>query len=163
MIAVDPELHREAFAYGVIARAGGKKVRQPAPAMSGYSRDGGHTAAEVLEFALPDGEVISRKVQACGEVECWLRQDLALETLVKRIDAAAEIERIKKEVAAYAHATRQHSRDQMADSYVLSSSLLHAAVRRQAKLGGLYDMDKRGDRIRGNLAAALKRAAKAGV
>jgi len=34
-------------------------------------------------------------------------------------------------------------------------------ARRQAKLGRLYDMNSRGDRVRGNLAAALDRAIKA--
>ena len=162
MIEVDPILHREAFAFGLISGAGGKKVQQPPrPALSGYTVDGGNEKAEVLEFADADGVVISRKVQACGQIACWLRRDIALAALIQRAESAAEIERIKHEVVQYAQATR--SRGQRAETYVLSSALLHAAVRRQSKLGGLRDMDNRGDRIRGNLAAALKRARKAGV
>jgi hypothetical protein len=81
--------------------------------------------------------------------------------LIARSGEVAERERVIREVADYAHASRQHSRDQMAETYVLSSSLIHAAARRQARIGRLYDMDSRGDRVRGNLAAALDRAAKA--
>lgn len=164
LIGVDPDLHREAFAYGCISGAGGRKVRQPPrEKLSGQAVDGGARHAEVLEFADADGVVLSRKVQACGAVECWLRRDIALAALRARIEAAAEVERVTREVAAYAAATRQSSRDQIAETYVLSSALLHAAARRQSKLGGLHDMDNRGDRIRGNLAAALERASKAGV
>jgi hypothetical protein len=111
----------------------------------------------------PSGEVVARKVTALGSVETWLRADLCTEVLIARSDAVAERERIIREVENYAHATRQHSRDQMAETYVLSSSLLHAAARRNATLGRLYDMDAHGDKVRGNLAAALRRASKAGV
>lgn len=99
-------------------------------------------------------------VKACGHVECWLRSDLATETLIVRADKVAEIERVKKEVAAYANATRRQG-EQRAETYVLSSALIHAAARRQSTLGRLYDQNARGDRVRGNLVAALDRALKA--
>jgi hypothetical protein len=107
--------------------------------------------------------VISRKVTALGEVACWLRADLAdaAEAALER--EAAEHRRVIAVVGGYAHATQQHNRDQMAETYVLSSALLHAAARRNATLGRLYDMNSRGDRVRGNLVAALERAKKAGV
>jgi hypothetical protein len=158
MITVPRDVFRDSLAHSVVANAGAKKVASPARRLSGNSVDGGSTHARVLEYALPGGEVIARLVEACGELECWLRRDLATETLIKRSDAVAEVERIKK---AMLGATRQHSRDQMAETYVLSSALIHAAARRQSTLGRLYDMNSRGDRVRGNLVAALDRAIKA--
>jgi hypothetical protein len=152
---------RDALAYSVVAKAGAKKVPRPAPRVSGNTVDGGSSLAEVLEYALPGGEIVARLVKACGEIEAWLRKDLATDTLIARSDAFAEIERIKAEMVDYCRASQQHNRDQMAETYVLSSALIHAAARRQAKLGRLYDMNSRGDRVRGNLAAALDRAIKA--
>lgn len=161
MITVPRDVFRDALAHSVVANAGAKKVGRPRPLLRGNSVDGGGTHARVLEYALPGGEVIARLVEACGEVETWLRRDLATETLVKRADAYAEKERILREMAAYINATRQNSRDQMAETYVLSSALIHAAARRQSTLGRLYDQNSRGDRVRGNLVAALDRAVKA--
>jgi hypothetical protein len=162
MIACPRDVFRDALAHSVVAKAGAKKVQRPRAQLRGNSVDGGNDAAEILEYATEGGEVVARMVKACGEVECWLRRDLATETLVARADAFAEVERIKKEMAAYIHA-QHRSGEQRAETYVLSSALIHAAARRQSTLGRLYDMDNRGDRIRGNLSAALKRAEKAGV
>lgn len=161
MITVPRDVFRDSLAYSVVANAGAKRVVRPRTQMSGNSVDGGNKVARVLEYAMPGGEVVARLVEACGEVETWLRRDLATETLVARADAFAEKERIIKEVADYARATRQHSRDQAAETYVLSTALIHAAVRHQSRIGRLHDMNSRGDRVRGNLAAALERAAKA--
>lgn len=162
MISCPRDVFRDALAYSVVAKAGGKKVPQPRhPTMSGYDRDGNHSRAEVLEYALPSGETIARMVKACDSVECWLRSDLATETLIARADAEAQKYRILKEMEAYAQASQQHSRDQRAQSYVLSSACVHAAARHNAKIGRLYDSNSRGDRVRGNLAAALDRAVKA--
>ena len=161
MIACPRDVFRDAIAHGVIAKAGGKKVVQPKQqAMSGYDRDGNRSTAEVLEYATPDGAVIARLVKACGQVEAWLRADLATETLVARADAFAEVERIKAEMVSYIRA-QHRALPQRQETYVLSSALIHAAARRQAKLGGLYDMNSHGDKIRGNLVAALDRAVKA--
>jgi hypothetical protein len=158
---VPHDLFRDCCAL-VVAKAGAKQVRTPRVQLSGFVSDGGQSEAKVLEYAI-DGEIVARMVRACGETECWLRKDMAVETLSARADQAAEKERILNEVRAYAHASRQHSRDQVAESYVLSTGLLHAAVRRNARIGRLYDLDSRGDKTRGNLSAALRRAAKAGV
>lgn len=152
-------LFRAAIAHGKVSAAGGERIRRQHPQLLGNSTDGGSTA-EVLEYAA-GGEVIARKVVAGGEIACWLRADIADAAEAALEHAEAEIERVKAEVVDYARASRQSSRDQMAETYVLSSALLHAAVRRQATLGGLYDMDAHGDKIRGNLAAALDRAHKA--
>lgn len=164
MITVPRDVFRDALAYSIVSGAGGKKVRQPPrPQMSGMAVDGGDSRAEVLEYAKEDGSVIARLVKACGVVEAWLDATLATDVLVARSDAEAEKERIIKEVTAYAHASRQHSRDQAAESFVLSSALLHAAVRHQSRIGRLHDHNSRGDRVRGQLSAALKRASDAGV
>jgi hypothetical protein len=161
MISCPRDVFRDSLAYSVVAKAGAAKVVRPRTQMSGNSVDGGNKLARVLEYALPGGEVVARLVEACGCVETWLRRDLATETLVARADAFAEKERIIKQVTDYARATRQKSRDQMAETYVLSSALIHAAVRHQSRIGRLHDMNSRGDRVRDNLAAALERAAKA--
>lgn len=161
MIACPRDVFRDALAYSVVARAGARKVNRPEVQMSALARDGGYSNAQVLEYALPSGETVARMVKACGEVECWLRSDLATDTLIARADAEAEIERVKREMADYTRASQQHAREQRADEYVLSSGLIHAAVRRNARLGRLYDMDSRGDKVRGNLVAALDRAVKA--
>ena len=154
------DVFRDAIAHSVISKAGGKQVARKPAALSGNSRDGGHSNATVLEYATPDGEVIARKVEASGRVECWLRVDLCTDTLIARADAEAEILRLKKEVVAYANATRRQG-GQRAETYVLSSALIHAAARRNATLGRLWDQNSRGDAVRGNLAAALGRAVKA--
>lgn len=166
MITVDQPMLFDANRFGIIAEAGGTFV--PRQKIAGFvphqmTRVVEHVSepACIKEWKTPDGEVIARKVEACGGVECWLRADLALQVLVDRAEEAAERERVLREMAAYINASRQHSRDQMAETYVLSSALIHAAVRRNAKLGRLYDMNSRGDKTRGNLAAALDRAAKA--
>jgi hypothetical protein len=148
------------FIRFVAAKAGAKQVRTPRVQLSGFVSDGGPSETKVLEYAI-DGEIVARLVRACGETECWLRRDMAAETLSARADQAAERERILKELTAYAHASQQHNRDQVAESYVLSSGLIHAAVRRNARLGRLYDLDAKGDKTRGNLVAALDRALKA--
>lgn len=100
MITVSADIHRAAIAYGVVSGAGAKVVRRPALTMSGYSVDGGSSAVKVLEFATASGEVVSRKVEACGRSECWLRQDLALQALAATAEAAAEMERIKSVMTA---------------------------------------------------------------
>lgn len=161
MISCPRDVFRDALAYSIVSGAGGKKVRQPRrPQLSGFQVDGGDAKAEVLEYAKEDGTVIARLVKACGVVEAWLEASLATDVLIARSDAEAEKERIIREVAAYAEKTRRQGGEQ---TYVLSSACLHAAVRHNARIGRLYDHNSRGDRVRGNLSAALKRASKAGV
>lgn len=164
MISCPRDVFRDAIAYSVVSKAGAVKVKAAAkPQLSGHSRDGGHSAARILEYARPGGPVVARLVEACGHVETWLEASLATDTLIARSDAEAEKERIIREVTNYARATRQNSRDQMAETFVLSSALLHAAVRHQSRIGRLHDHNSRGDRVRGQLSAALKRASDAGV
>lgn len=160
MIACPRDVLRD-FAALVAPTFGAKVARRTGTQLSGNSRDGGHSNAEVIEWVGPTGEVVARKVTALGQVECWLRADLATETLVARSDQVAERERVIAEVKRYAEATRG-AQGQRAESYVLSSALIHAAARRNATLGRLYDRNARGDAVRGNLVAALDRAVKAG-
>jgi hypothetical protein len=159
LITVPHDLFRDCCAL-VVAKAGAKQVRTPRTQLSGFVSDGGQSEAKVLEYAI-DGEIVARMVRACGETECWLRKDMAVETLSARADQAAEKERILNEVRAYAHASQQHARDQRAESYVLSRACVNAAARHQSKIGRLWDMNSRGDRVRANLASALDRAVKA--
>ena len=159
MIACPRDVLRD-FAGIVAPKIGAKVTRRQQVHLSGYSRDGGHSNAQVVEWVMPGGEVVARKVSALGQIEAWLRADLATDTLIARSDAEAEKERIIAEVKRYAEATRRQG-EQRAETYVLSSALIHAAARRQARLGRLYDMNSRGDAVRGNLAAALDRAVKA--
>ena len=151
------DVFKDCIAHGVMARHG-KKVTRPRQHLTG---DRAPSNAYLLEYEDAAGRTIGRLVRACGHVECWLRSDLATETLIARADAVAEVERIKREMADYCRATRQHSRDQMAETYVLSSALIHASARHQARIGRLWDSNARGDAVRGNLAAALDRAVKA--
>lgn len=158
MISCPRDVFRDAIAHGVISAAGATKVNRPVPQMSGMSRDGGHSHARILEYATPSGETVARLVEACGQVETWLRADLCTDTLVARADAEAEIERVKREMVAHLKA---QARDRQPESYVLSSALIHAAARHQSRIGRLHDMNSRGDRVRANLAHALDRAVKA--
>lgn len=146
------------FVRFVAAPVGAKSVRTPRVQLSGIVSEGG-APAKILEYAV-DGEIVARLVRACGEVQCWLRADMATATLAARVEDVAETERMKQRVLAYVGAG-QHARDQRAEEYVLSSALILAAARRQSTLGRLYDMNARGARVRGNLVAALDRAVKA--
>lgn len=150
------EVFKDCIAHGVMSRFG-RKVTRPREQLS---CDRGHSNAYILEYADAEGRTIGRMVKACGHVECWLRSDIATDTLIARADAVAADEAMRKRVLE-AVGAGQRVRDQRAETYVLSSALVHAAARRQATLGRLYDMNSRGDRVRGNLVAALDRAVKA--
>src|SRR3954466_13393449 len=91
-------LFRAAIAHGCVTRAGGERTRRQPPQLLGNSVDGGSTA-EVLEYAA-DGDVIARKVVASGETACWLRADIADAAQAALDHAAAEIERVKAQMAA---------------------------------------------------------------
>ena len=70
MIEATADEHYAAARFrGVLS--GGKWVRRPTDGYGGVKR------GELLEYVLPGGEVIARKVVACGAVECWLRPDVA--------------------------------------------------------------------------------------
>lgn len=92
MIGVDYDTHYAAARFGILKRAGGVPRRTKSGAMGGY----GH--GEVVEFVTADGEVISRKVEAMGEVLCWLRQDLADEAKAALLVEAEDYLRVINEL-----------------------------------------------------------------
>lgn len=150
------DVFKDAIAHGVMARFG-KKVNRPRAHLAPDPRP---SNAYILEYADADGMIIGRMVKALGHTECWLRNDIATEALIARSDAVAADEAMKKRVLA-AVGAGQRVREQRQQTYVLSSALLHASARHLSRIGRLHDMDSRGDRVRGNLVAALDRAVKA--
>lgn len=78
---------------------GGKWSRRQT---AGLSNLGG---GEVLEYVLPDGEVIARKVVAMGETACWLRADVAEAARAAAAAEAAEHQRVIAEVGAFIKST----------------------------------------------------------
>lgn len=69
MIEVSADEHYAAARFAVLK--GGKWVRRPTDGYGGIKR------GELLEYVRPDGEVLSRKVVACGGTACWLAADVA--------------------------------------------------------------------------------------
>lgn len=143
MRAATEHLFRAACAYGVVARAGGKPFRPPAEQLEGFDVAGGIACRTVLEFRTADGEVIARKVSANGSVACWLRADLIQPTLDRMAADRADTERVTREVAAYAAATRPLPPDQRPVP-VLSEGLIHAAMTHSKRIGRYWDMNRRG-------------------
>jgi hypothetical protein len=94
MIKVETDDHYAAARFrGVLS--GGKWVRRPTAGLSN------HGGGELLEYVLPDGEVLSRKVVACGAVECWLRADVAAQARAALAAEAAEHARVVASVADF--------------------------------------------------------------
>jgi hypothetical protein len=69
MIEVTDEAHYAAARFKVLT--GGRFVR------SKTQGRGAMGSGDLLEYVLPDGEVVARKVSALGQTLCWLRADLA--------------------------------------------------------------------------------------
>lgn len=105
MIGVETDKHYAAHRFGLVAAAGGKATRRPVPSMSGYDTAGGIEAGQVLEFRDAAGELLSRKVVACGRTECWLRADLADGARAALAREAAEHDRIKADLADFIKST----------------------------------------------------------
>ena len=97
------EVFRDCVAHGVMGRFG-KKVSRPRAQLSG---DQGRSNAYVLEYEDAAGVTIGRLVRALGRIECWLRPDIATETLIARADAVAEAERVRKVLVAELNAKDQ--------------------------------------------------------
>lgn len=104
MIAVDDVTHYAAHRFGLVAKAGGRLVKQARAAMTDGAAAACGEPAELKEFALPGGEVVARKVVALGSVLCWLRADLA-------IAAAAALEHERAEHARVISELREFIRD----------------------------------------------------
>jgi hypothetical protein len=97
MKSVSPRLHLAAHRFGIVSRAGGRKVG----ALSRDPRAKPSHELRIFDFALPSGEVVARQVEVLGRCECWLRADLA--ELAEQALAAeqAESARIAAEVVSY--------------------------------------------------------------
>lgn len=93
MIEVTADEHYAAARFSVLK--GGKWVRRPT---DGY---GGITRGELLEYVLPDGAVLSRKVVACGQTECWLAPDVAQQARAAMAAEAAGHARVVAEMAEF--------------------------------------------------------------
>jgi len=108
---VDPDRYSAAHRFGIVGKAGGRLV--PRRAGSGAHvphqmvRGIDHIAdpACINEFVTPGGEVIARKVAACGEVQCWLRADLAEAADAALAKEAADYQRVVTELAAFIRGT----------------------------------------------------------
>jgi len=103
MISVDFNLHYAAHRFGIVARAGGtlrprERVTGAVPCQMVRGIHHISDPACIKEFVTPDGEVIARKVAACGRVECWLRRDLADAADAALQREAAEHQRIIAEL-----------------------------------------------------------------
>jgi hypothetical protein len=154
MITCTAEIYRALFAHKIMSGLGAERVTEmkELPDIIGQTTTTGRTA-EVQEWQIA-GEVVARKVTACGRTECWARPDLA-ELAEAHLEAEhAEMERIKAEVVAFAKA---HPRaDISGRPKPLSPQVIQAAIRHSARIGRLYDMDSRGDAERGKFARQLQ-------
>jgi|SRR5689334_1613348 len=95
------DVFRDAIAYSILAKRGAKKVTPHRQQLSGHIRDGDHSNARVLEYALPDGTILARLVEACGHCETWLERSVATDVLIARADAEAEKYRVIDQVKAW--------------------------------------------------------------
>lgn len=93
MMRVEVDEHYAAARFSVLK--GGKWVRRPT---DGY---GGITRGELLEYQLPDGTVLSRKVVALGQTECWLAPDVAQQARAAMAAEAATTARVIADMAEF--------------------------------------------------------------
>lgn len=93
MIEVSADEHYAAARFAVLK--GGRFVRKPT---DGY---GGIVRGELLEYVTASGEVLARKVTACGAVECWLRPDMAQAARAALAAEAAEHARVVAELGQF--------------------------------------------------------------
>lgn len=92
MTPVDPRVHFAAHRLGLVSAAGARKV-------GAFTREMPKPDEVVTsEFALPSGEVISRRVGPLGAAECWLRDDIAAAAEQALHAEAAEAARVAREV-----------------------------------------------------------------
>lgn len=97
MIEVSADELYDAARFAVLS--GGKWARSKT---TGY---GGIATGELLEYVMPGGEVVARKVVACGETACWLHPDVAASARAARAAEAAKHERVIAEVGALIKST----------------------------------------------------------
>lgn len=97
MIAVDTDTHYAAARFALLK--GGRFVR------SKTDGSGGIASGELLEYRLPSGEVVARKVCALTQTLCWLREDVADLARAALAAEAAEHERVRCELAEFIRST----------------------------------------------------------
>jgi hypothetical protein len=95
-----------AFRFGLVAAHGGKRVAPTRETLAdgGCPLKGWHIG-EITEFRGPTGEILSRKVEACGMVECWLRADIADDARAALAAEQDDSDRIIAEVAGFIRRT----------------------------------------------------------
>jgi hypothetical protein len=93
MIEASTDEHYAAARFAVLK--GGKWVRR---ATDGY---GGIARGDLLEYVLPGGEVLTRKVVACGQTACWLRADVLEQARAALAAEAAGHARVIAEVGQF--------------------------------------------------------------
>lgn len=95
-----------AFRFGVIAEHGGKRCDPARETLAdGACPLRGQHIGEITEFRSPSGEVLSRKVVACGRTECWLRHDVAEAAKAALAAELDDSDRIVAEVAGFIRRT----------------------------------------------------------
>lgn len=104
MISVEPSLMYDTARLSVFAKADARPSRKLTKGLAGDEVRGPHVG-EVLEWALPGGEVVGRKVVACGDVQCWLRADLADATVAALAAEAADYAKVTAELAEFIRST----------------------------------------------------------
>jgi hypothetical protein len=156
MIVVPAEVHRAAFAHGVMRDLGAVRVAStralPQPAgFTSISPD----AAEIDEWAV-GAEVVARKVVACGHRMHWLRHDIATLAEAALEREHAEMERVRDGVVQSIMQDRQR-RGAAPPAPLPSPQLIHAAMKHSARIGRLHDQNSRGDAERAKFAHLLAR------
>lgn len=104
MISTDATLLYDAARLSVLSQCGAKPSRCQREHLAGSEVRSPHKA-EVLEWSIPGGEVVGRKVTALGTTECWLRGDLAEATRAALAAEAADYARVAAEVGAFIKST----------------------------------------------------------
>jgi hypothetical protein len=107
MLSVDYDTtYPAAFRFGLVAAHGGKRFEPARETLSdgGCPLKGWHIG-EITEFRSPSGEVLARKVVACGRTECWLRHDVAEAAKAALAAEQADSDRIVAEVAGWIRRT----------------------------------------------------------
>lgn len=140
-----------------------KATRVPDPRNAVNHPDGfpaiSRSAAQVDEWAI-DGEIVARKVSACGETLHWLRADIAA-IGERHVEAdRAETDRMKATVAEMIDADRRRRAEVAARPVpALSPQLIHAAMRHNQRIGRYWDQNVRGAETRARFALLLDHAA----
>jgi hypothetical protein len=119
MIEVTDDTHYAAARLKVLT--GGRFVR------SKTQGRGGMGAGDLLEYVLPDGEVVARKVTALGETLCWLRADLAEQANAAMAAEAADYARVTAELAEFIRSTDQQGAERHGVTVEMYRRTRHAA------------------------------------